>query len=215
VISVLVVDDEQLVRSGLRMILESAPDVEVVGEAADGAEAVERARELRPDVVLLDIRMPGVDGLTAAARLAELPDPPRVVLLTTFDLDEYVHRGLRAKAVGFLLKDTPPRDLVAAVRTVHEGNAMLAPSVTKRMLERFAAPGGDGAAQAARQLEVLSERERAVLLGVARGLSNAEVGAELGMREATVKAHVSRILTKLGKSNRVQIAILAHDAGWV
>jgi Response regulator containing a CheY-like receiver domain and an HTH DNA-binding domain len=215
VISVLVVDDEQLVRSGLRMILESAPDLEVVGEAADGAEAVERARELRPDVVLLDIRMPGVDGLTAAARLAELPHAPRVVLLTTFDLDEYVHQGLRAKAVGFLLKDTPPRDLVAAVRTVHEGNAMLAPSVTKRMLERFAAPGGAGAAEAARQLEVLSERERAVLLGVARGLSNAEIGTELGMREATVKAHVSRILTKLGKTNRVQIAILAHDAGWV
>ncbi|KUP98649.1 response regulator transcription factor [Thermobifida cellulosilytica] len=214
-ISVLVVDDEQLVRSGLRMILESAPDLEVVGEAADGAEAVERARELRPDVVLLDIRMPGVDGLTAAARLAELPHAPRVVLLTTFDLDEYVHQGLRAKAVGFLLKDTPPRDLVAAVRTVHEGNAMLAPSVTKRMLERFAAPGGAGAAEAARQLEVLSERERAVLLGVARGLSNAEIGTELGMREATVKAHVSRILTKLGKTNRVQIAILAHDAGWV
>ncbi|MEY9211258.1 response regulator transcription factor [Thermobifida halotolerans] len=213
-ISVLVVDDEQLVRSGLRMILESASDLKVVGEAADGAEAVDRARELRPDVVLLDIRMPGVDGLTAAAGLAELPDAPRVVLLTTFDLDEYVHQGLRAKAVGFLLKDTPPRDLVAAVRTVHEGNAMLAPSVTRRMLERFAAPGG-GAAEAARRLEVLSERERAVLVAVARGLSNAEVGEELGMREATVKAHVSRILTKLGKTNRVQIAILAHDAGWV
>lgn len=138
-----------------------------------------------------------------------------MVLLTTFDLDEYVHRGLRAKAVGFLLKDTPPRDLITAVRTVYEGNAMLAPSVTKRMLERFAAPSGNSAAEAARRLEVLSERERAVLVGVARGLSNAEIAAELGMREATVKAHVSRILTKLEKNNRVQIAILAHDAGLV
>jgi DNA-binding NarL/FixJ family response regulator len=215
VISVLVVDDEQLVRSGLRMILESAPDLEVVGEAADGAEAVALARKLQPDVVLLDIRMPGMDGLTAAAHLAELPNAPKVVLLTTFDLDEYVHRGLRAKAVGFLLKDTPPRDLITAVRTVYEGNAMLAPSVTKRMLERFAAPSGNSAAEAARRLEVLSEWERAVLVGVARGLSNAEIAAELGMREATVKAHVSRILTKLEKNNRVQIAILAHDAGLV
>lgn len=214
-IRVLLADDHGAIRAGLAMILSATSDLEVVGEAADGDVAVRQVRALRPDVVLMDIRMPGMDGLTAAAHLAELPNAPKVVLLTTFDLDEYVHRGLRAKAVGFLLKDTPPRDLITAVRTVYEGNAMLAPSVTKRMLERFAAPSGNSAAEAARRLEVLSERERAVLVGVARGLSNAEIAAELGMREATVKAHVSRILTKLEKNNRVQIAILAHDAGLV
>ncbi|MDT0329444.1 response regulator transcription factor [Nocardiopsis lambiniae] len=217
-IRTVLIDDEQLVRSGLRMILDSAPDIEVVGEGGDGAEAVRLAEELAPDVVLLDIRMPGVDGLTAAGRLSALPDPPRVVLLTTFDLDEYVHAALRAGAVGFLLKDTPPRDLISAVRTVHEGNAMLSPSVTKRMLERFAVPApadsAEGRATAERRLEVLSERERAVLIAVAQGMSNAEAGRALGMREATVKAHVSRVLAKLGMSNRVQAAILAHDAGW-
>ncbi|MBE3001070.1 response regulator transcription factor [Nocardiopsis sp. HNM0947] len=217
-IRTLLVDDELLVRSGLRMILDSAPDVEVVGEGNDGDEAVSLARELEPDVVLLDIRMPGADGLTAAGALAGLPNPPRVVLLTTFDLDEYVHAALRAGAVGFLLKDTPPRDLVEAVRTVNEGNAMLSPSVTRRMLERFASPApADSAAgrvEAQERLSVLSERERAVLIAVAEGSSNAEAGRALGMREATVKAHVSRILSKLGMSNRVQAAILAHDAGW-
>ncbi|WP_017571548.1 response regulator [Nocardiopsis halotolerans] len=217
-IRTLLVDDELLVRSGLRMILDSAPDIEVVGEGSDGDEGVRLARELLPDVVLLDIRMPGTDGITAAAQLADLPEPPRVVLLTTFDLDEYVHSALRAGAVGFLLKDTPPRDLIGAVRTVHEGHAMLAPSVTKRMLERFASPApADSAAgrtEAERRLSVLSERERAVLVAVAQGMSNAEAGRDLGMREATVKAHVSRILAKLEMSNRVQAAILAHDAGW-
>ncbi|GAA1072521.1 response regulator [Nocardiopsis composta] len=213
-IRTVLVDDEQLVRSGLKMILDSAGDIEVVGEASDGAEAVRIARETGPDVMLLDIRMPGMDGLAAAAELAGLPNPPKVVLLTTFDLDEYVHEALRVGAVGFLLKDTPPRDLIGAVRTVHEGNAMLAPSVTKRMLERFAAPASPSADQARTRLAVLSERERDVLVAVARGMSNAEAGRELGMREATVKAHVSRILSKLGMTNRVQAAILAHDAGW-
>lgn len=217
-IRTLLIDDETLVRSGLRMILDAAPDIEVVGEGGDGAEAVRLAGELAPDVVLLDIRMPGTDGITAATRLTALPDAPRVVLLTTFDLDEYVHAALRAGAVGFLLKDTPPHDLISAVRTVHEGNAMLAPSITKRMLERFAEPAPAGSAEgrvrAEQRLSVLSERERAVLVAVARGRSNAEAGRELGMREATVKAHVSRILSKLGMSNRVQAAILAHDAHW-
>lgn len=217
-IRTLLVDDELLVRSGLRMILESDPDIEVVGEGDNGDDAVRLAEEVRPDVVLLDIRMPGTDGLTAAARITDLPEPPRVVLLTTFDLDEYVHSALRAGAVGFLLKDTPPRELINAVRTVHEGHAMLAPSVTKRMLERFAAPApGDSAAgreEALRRLSVLSDRERQVLVAVAEGRSNAEAGRALGMRETTVKAHVSRILSKLGMSNRVQVAILAHDAGW-
>lgn len=217
-IRALLVDDELLVRSGLRMILDSAPDVEVVGEGNDGEEAVALARDLEPDVVLLDIRMPGSDGITAAGHLAALPNPPRVVLLTTFDLDEYVHAALRAGAVGFLLKDTPPRELVEAVRTVHQGHAMLSPSVTKRMLERFAAPApADSAAgrvEAQRRLSVLSNREQAVLVAVAEGSSNAEAGRSLGMREATVKAHVSRILAKLEVSNRVQAAILAHDAGW-
>ncbi|WP_017596676.1 response regulator [Nocardiopsis potens] len=214
-IRTVLVDDEQLVRSGLKMILDSAGDIEVVGEASDGAEAVRIARETGPDVMLLDIRMPGMDGLAAAARIAELPEPPKVVLLTTFDLDEYVHEALRVGAVGFLLKDTPPRDLIGAVRTVHEGNAMLAPSVTKRMLERFATPASPSSEQARTRLAVLSGRERDVLVAVARGMSNAEAGRELGMREATVKAHVSRILSKLGMTNRVQAAILAHDAGWV
>jgi DNA-binding NarL/FixJ family response regulator len=218
VIRTLLVDDELLVRSGLRMILESAPDIEVVGEGSDGDEATRLAEELAPDVVLLDIRMSGTDGLTAATRITSLPNPPRVVLLTTFDLDEYVHSALQAGAVGFLLKDTPPRDLIAAVRTVHEGHAMLSPSVTKRMLERFAAPApADSAAgreEALRRLSVLSERERQVLIAVAEGKSNAEAGRALGMRETTVKAHVSRILAKLEMSNRVQAAILAHDAGW-
>ncbi|WP_017610449.1 response regulator [Nocardiopsis xinjiangensis] len=217
-IRALLVDDELLVRSGLRMILDSAPDMEVVGEGSDGDEAVALTRDLEPDVVLLDIRMPGSDGITAAGNLAALPNPPRVVLLTTFDLDEYVHAALRAGAVGFLLKDTPPRDLVEAVRTVHEGHAMLSPSVTKRMLERFTAPApADSAAgrvEAQRRLSVLSGREKSVLVAVAEGSSNAEAGRSLGMREATVKAHVSRILSKLEVSNRVQAAILAHDAGW-
>ncbi|QVQ54948.1 response regulator transcription factor [Spiractinospora alimapuensis] len=196
------------------MILDAAPDITIVGEAADGAEAVELTSSVGPDIVLLDIRMPGTDGLTAAERLATLPAPPRVVLLTTFDLDEYVHRGLRAGAVGFLLKDTPPRDLVDAVRTIHAGNAMLAPSVTRRMLHHFSSHA-DGSAPAERRLATLSDRERDVLLAVARGRSNAEAARELGMREPTVKAHVSRILAKLELTNRVQAAILAHDAGWV
>ncbi len=211
-IRVLVVDDEALVRSGLRMILEAAGDIAVVAEARDGADAVEAASRHRPDVVLMDVRMPGTDGLAGAAALAALPEPPRVIMLTTFDQDEYVHAALRAGAVGFLLKDTPPRDLAEAVRTVAAGNAMLAPTVTRRLISSFAERGPSVADQARARLGVLTERERDVVRAVARGLSNVEIARELDMAEATVKAHVSRALAKLGMTNRVQAAILVHDA---
>jgi DNA-binding NarL/FixJ family response regulator len=213
VIRVVVVDDEQLVRSGLRMILESAGDVEVVGEAAEGGAAVEQVRLHRPDAVLMDIRIPAMDGLAATREITALPDPPKVVMLTTFELDEYVHAALENGAVGFLLKDTPPRDLVQAVRTVAEGNAMLAPTVTRRLIAEFAARSSTQAVAARRRLDTLTGREREVVVAVAQGLSNAEIGRRLVMSEATVKAHVSRVLAKLGLSNRVQAAILAHDAG--
>jgi DNA-binding NarL/FixJ family response regulator len=213
VIRVVLVDDEQLVRSGLRMILESAGDIEVVGEAADGGGAVEEVRRHRPDAVLMDIRMPVMDGLAATRELAALPGPPKVIMLTTFELDEYVHTALEHGAVGFLLKDTPPRDLIQAVRTVADGDAMLAPSVTRRLIAEFAARGGTRAVAARRRLEALTGRELEVVVAVAQGLSNAEIGRRLFMSEATVKAHVSSILAKLGMTNRVQAAILAHDAG--
>jgi DNA-binding NarL/FixJ family response regulator len=210
-IRVLVVDDEALVRSGLRLILEAAGDIAVVGEARDGAEAVSAVRRLRPQVVLMDVRMPDMDGLVAAERIIRSDDPPKVIMLTTFDLDEHVHRALRAGAVGFLLKDTPPRDLAAAVRTVAAGNAMLAPTVTRRLIGSFAERGPVPAAQ--ERFTLLTERERQVVRAVARGLSNAEIGRELTMREATVKTHLSRSLAKLGLTNRVQAAILAYEAG--
>ncbi|KAA5830622.1 response regulator transcription factor [Saccharopolyspora hirsuta] len=208
-IRVLVVDDETLVRTGLRMILQPADDIEVVGEAADGREAVEAVLRHRPDVVLLDVRMPVLDGISAAAEIGAQPSPPRIVMLTTFDLDDYVHSALKAGAVGFLLKDAQPHELVAAVRTAAAGNAMLAPTVTKRLISRFA----DIKPAARARLEVLTAREREVVLCVARGLSNAEIGRELSMSETTVKAHVSRSLAKLDLTNRVQAAILVHDAG--
>jgi DNA-binding NarL/FixJ family response regulator len=212
-IRVLLVDDEQLVRSGLRMILQSSGDIEVVAEAADGAQAVEEVRLHRPDVVLMDIRMPTMDGLAATRQLMALPDPSRIIVLTTFELDEYVHTALVNGAVGFLLKDTPPRDLVQAVRTVAAGNAMLSPTVTRRLIAEFAARGSPQVVVARKQLEALTRREREVVVAVGQGLSNAEIGKRLFMSEATVKAHVSRVLAKLGMSNRVQAAILAHDAG--
>lgn len=211
---VLLVDDDPLVRAGLAMILGSAEDLEVVGEAGDGADAVEAVRRHRPDVVLMDIRMPRLDGLAATSAVVRLSPAPKVVVLTTFDLDDYVFRALEAGASGFLLKDTPPRDLVEAVRVVAAGEAMLSPSVTRRLIGHFAAAGVDTRRRAAlKRLEALTEREREVLLCVARGRSNAQIGRELYMSEATVKAHVSRMLTKLDAANRVQVAILAHDAG--
>ncbi|MFG3688200.1 response regulator [Micromonospora sp. NPDC047740] len=209
-IRTLIADDEQLVRAGLRLILDAAPDIAVVGEAADGDEALVAAIRLRPDVVLLDVRMPGTDGLAAAPRI--VAKGPKVVMLTTFDLDEYVHEALRAGAVGFLLKDTPPGELAAAVRTVAAGNAMLAPAVTRRLINSFA-ERGPGRREAARQrLARLTDREAAVVREVARGDANADVARRLGMSEGTVKAYVSRALAKLGASNRVQLAILVHDA---
>jgi DNA-binding NarL/FixJ family response regulator len=203
VIRVLLVDDEQLVRAGLRMILE---------EAVDGADAIEQVRRHRPEVVLMDIRMPAMDGLAATQRIAALPDAPKIVVLTTFELDEYVHTALEHGAVGFLLKDTPPSDLMQAVRTVADGNAMLSPAVTKRLIAEFTT-GGARAGAARKRLEVLTEREREVVVAVAQGLSNAEIGRQLFMSEATVKAHLTRVLAKLGINNRVQAAVLAHDAG--
>lgn len=211
-IRVVVVDDETLVRSGLRMLLQAAGDIAVVGEARDGDEAVDCVRRHRPDVVLMDVRMPGVDGLTAAGRIARMADAPKVIMLTTFDLDEYVHEALRHGAVGFLLKDTPPRDLTAAVRTVAAGNAMLAPSVTRRLIATFSEREPDRRREARDGLARLTDRERQVVLLIATGASNAAIGQALGMSEATVKAHVSRALTKLGLHNRVQAAILVHDA---
>lgn len=216
VVRVLLVDDDALVRAGLQMILASTDDLEVVGEASDGAQAVEAVRRHRPDVVLMDIRMPRMDGLAATAAVTALHPAPRVVVLTTFDLDKHVFSALRAGASGFLLKDTPPRELIAAVRVVAAGEAMLSPAVTARLIHRFATdPAGARREQALGRLTVLTPREHQVLLAVAQGMSNAEIGRELFLSEATVKAHVSRLLAKLEATNRVQVAMLAHDAGLV
>jgi DNA-binding NarL/FixJ family response regulator len=211
-IRVLIVDDEALVRSGLRLILQTAEDITVIAEAGDGAAAIAATARHRPDVILMDVRMPGTDGLTAAQHLAATPDPPKIIMLTTFDLDEYVHAALRAGAVGFLLKDTPPHDLTTAVRTVAAGNAMLAPTVTKRLIHAYADTQPARVHAARQRLATLTDREQQVAHAIARGLSNADIGRELAMSEATVKAHVSRLLTKLDLTNRVQAAILVHDA---
>jgi DNA-binding NarL/FixJ family response regulator len=213
VIKLLVVDDQALVRAGFRLILEKA-GMAVVGEAVDGVEAVERALETGPDVVLMDIRMPRMDGIEATRRLlAAADDPPRVLALTTFDLDEYVYAAVRAGASGFLLKDVSPDDLVHAVRVVARGDAMLAPSLTRRLLERFTSRPLPGALPSA--LSSLTERELAVLTLVAKGLSNGDIAAELFLSEATVKTYVSRLLTKLDLRDRVQLAVLAYTSGLI
>jgi DNA-binding NarL/FixJ family response regulator len=211
VIRVLLVDDDPLVRSGLRMMLSGAPGIEVVAEAGDGREVLGAVDLHRPDVVLMDIRMPEVDGIAATRLLRAQPSPPAVVVLTTFDADELVLRALRAGAAGFLLKDTAPADIVRAIETVHAGDGMLSPAITSRLIALVAA--GDRGEDARERLAALTEREREVALAVGRGASNAEIAAELYMSVATVKAYVSRLLAKLDLDNRVQIALLVHDAG--
>jgi DNA-binding NarL/FixJ family response regulator len=212
-IKVLLVDDDALVRAGLRIILSSADDLEVVGEVDDGAGAVAAVREHRPDVVLMDIRMAVMDGITATAALRRLHPPPQVIVLTTFQADEQVLSALRAGASGFLVKDTPPADIINAVRLVASGDAIVSPSVTRTLLSHF---GNDQASErrraAAQRLATLTDREREVAAAIGSGASNAEVATALFMSEATVKAHVSRLFTKLDVANRVQIAILVHDA---
>jgi DNA-binding NarL/FixJ family response regulator len=215
-VKVMLVDDDALVRAGLALILGGAPDLEVVAQASDGADALTRAREVRPDVVLMDIRMPVMNGLDATERLMASPQPPEVVVLTTFDADDHVVRALAAGASGFLLKDTPPEQIVEAVRRVAAGDPMLSPSVTRQLIARVQDLGGDDRATKARErLAVLTERERDVALALARGLSNADIARELHLSVPTVKAHISRLFSKLDVTNRVQIAICVHDAGLV
>jgi DNA-binding NarL/FixJ family response regulator len=211
-IRVLVVDDQGLVRAGFRMILEAQPDIEVVGEAGDGRQAVEMSRRLVPDVVLMDIRMPNLDGIEATRLLAS---STRVVMLTTFDLDEYVFDALGAGASGFVLKHVPPEELIQAVRVVAGGEALLAPSVTRRLIEEFARRPRPGSPAASGELDSLTEREREVLALLARGLTNAEIAARLQVGEATVKTHVAHVLDKLGLRDRVQAVILAYEVGLV
>jgi DNA-binding NarL/FixJ family response regulator len=212
-IRVLIADDQQLVRTGFRMILDSEPDIEVVGEAADGLQAVSAARELCPDVVLMDIRMPDLDGIEATRRLMAhgRPQPTRVLILTTFDLDEYVFDALRAGASGFLLKDTPAGQLSAAVRMIAAGDALLAPTITRRLIEEFTATSR--ALPPPPGLDELTARELDVFRLVAKGLSNAEIAAQLVIAETTVKTHVARVLMKLGLRDRVQAVVLAYEAG--
>jgi DNA-binding NarL/FixJ family response regulator len=210
---VLVVDDQELVRAGFRLILEKA-GMTVVGEAADGIDAIEATILTTPDVVLMDVRMPRMDGIEATKRiLAKAQHPPRVLALTTFDVDEYVYAAVRAGASGFLLKDVSPDDLIHAVRVVARGEAMLAPSLTRRLLERFIQQPPPGAR--AKSMPTLSERELAVLKLVAKGKSNAEIAAELYLSDATVKTYVSRLLAKLDLRDRVQLAVLAYESGLV
>jgi DNA-binding NarL/FixJ family response regulator len=211
---VLLVDDEALVRAGLRMILETTDDLVVVEEVDDGADALAAVRRSRPDVVLMDIRMPRTDGLSATAAICALPDRPAVIVLTTFDADDYVFRALRAGADGFLLKDTRPQELIRAVRLVAAGDSMLSPGVTRRLITHVAGdPRAERRRTALSRIDGLTDREREVLVEVGRGSTNAEIARTLHMSEATVKTHVSHLFDKLGVTNRVQVAIVAHDAG--
>jgi len=217
-IKVVLADDQALVRTGFRMILAEAPDIEVVGEAADGAEAVDVVTAAQPDVVLMDVRMPGVDGVEATRRIRQdAPEGsgPRILILTTFDLDEYVFAAIRAGASGFLLKDTLAADLLSAIRSVASGDAVVAPSATRRLLERFVDALPDGSRRDPKVLGALTAREREVLGLVAQGLSNAEIAAKLYLSEGTVKTHVGRVLAKLGARDRVQAVVVAYETGLV
>jgi DNA-binding NarL/FixJ family response regulator len=206
---VLIVDDERLVRAGLRMVLATADDITVVGEAADGVQAVQAAERLRPDVVVMDIRMPRLDGVEATRRIRTLRPPPAVLVVTTFDLDRYVYAALRAGASGFLLKDAPEDRLLAALRTVATGASLLDPAITVRLVEAFAPTPS----RPAPELATLTSREREVLICMARGVSNDEIGRTLFIGEATVKTHVSRVLAKLGVATRTQAVVLAYESG--
>jgi DNA-binding NarL/FixJ family response regulator len=213
--TVLVVDDQPLQRYGFRMLLDSVPGTEVVGEAAHGAEAVRKAAELRPDVVLMDVRMPGMDGIEATRRIVATGDRSRVLVLTTFDLDEYVYTALRAGASGFLLKDARPEELLAGIRAVAVGDAVIAPALTRRLLHEFARlvpPGADGSAADPR-LSSLTEREREILVAIGKGWTNGEIAARFVLSESTVKTHVGRVLSKIGARDRVQAVIFAYDHG--
>jgi len=210
----MLVDDQELVRTGFRMVLGAQPDIEVVGEAADGLAAVEALRAVEADVVLMDVRMPRMDGVEAARVICAAPGGPKVLILTTFDLDEYAFAAIKAGAAGFLLKDVPPAELISAIRSVHSGDAVVAPSTTRRLLDRFAVllPEGDARREDA---GVLTAREREVMVHVARGLSNSEIAARLHLAEATVKTHLGRILAKLGLRDRAQVVVYAYETGVV
>ena len=212
-VRVLVVDDDPLVRAGLAMVIGGSPDLTVVGEAGDGSEVAAAVDAYAPDVVLMDIRMPTLDGLAATEQLRARPDPPEVIVLTTFDADEHVLRALRAGASGFLLKHTPPAEILRAISRVAAGEPILSPSVTRQLIAHLSDTAAARQRHAATALDQLSEREREVAIAVGRGKSNAEIAGELFMSVATVKAHISRILTKLDLNNRTQVALLAHDAG--
>jgi DNA-binding NarL/FixJ family response regulator len=216
---VLLADDQELMRMGFRMVMDTQPDLEIVGEASNGVEAVEAARSLEPDVVLMDVRMPELDGVQATRLIVESQASVRIIILTTFDLDEYVYAALRAGASGFLLKDAPPAELLSAIRAVGSGDAVVAPSVTRRLLSRYAdrLPAADAEQDGVEdeRMELLTAREREVLLQVAGSLSNAEIAERLVLSEATVKSHVGRILAKLELRDRVQIVVFAYETGLI
>ncbi len=214
-VRILLADDQPLLRTGVRMVLGAEPDLDIVAEAGDGVEAVDLSRRLLPDVVLMDIRMPRMDGVTATRAIVDARLPVRVLILTTFDLDEYVVGALRAGASGFLAKDVPAEDLVTAIHTVAGGDAVVAPRILRRLLDRFADMLPDPAAAPPKALSTLTDREREVLVQVARGLSNAEIARTLSVSETTIKTHVGHVLTKLGLRDRVQAVVLAYETGLV